>query len=269
MALGGSDALAKPLTRSTKAGQPYARPPAIESRLEELLRATADEQLALAKSTEKDSSRYLPHECIVYLVREAALAYDSERYHTLAAVLLKRVTRGIERKLRALGVAEDDVDDVHQEVVLAMMTAIITPSGEFFQIRFRSALYRQLLKSFDAYARSRRRLKSEQSLDAPAEKREGIDGEDGVTFGQLLESGEDVAADVERRLLIPEALEAIGNPQHRKAFLLHHYHGWQIESTDPNEPTLSELFGRTPKMVRNWLRTADRQLADWRATKRV
>ena len=268
--MGGKDTLAKPLTRSTKTGRKYARTPETEAQLEELLRASADEQLARAKTTDKDSSLYVPHECLVYLVREAALADDSERYHTLAAALLKRVTRGIARKLRALGVADDDVDDVHQEVVLAMMTAVIEgPPGEYFQIRFRSALYRQLLKSYDGYARRRRRLKSDQSLDAPAENGDSSDGEDAVTFGELLQSGEDVAADIERRLIISEALEAISNPQHRKAFVLHHHHGWQIESVDAHEPTLSDLFGRTPKTVRNWLRTADRQLADWRASKRV
>lgn len=271
MALSGEDALAKPLTRSTKAGTPYVRPPEVEAQLEELLHASADEQLARAKTTDENSPQYVAHECLVYLVREAALADDSERYHAFAAALLKRVTRGIERKLRALGVADDDVEDVYQEVVCAMMTAILEGSaGEYFQVRFRSALYRQLVKRCDQYARRRRRRsRNEQSLDAPAESSDGGDGEDAATFGELLESGEDVAADVERRLLIPEALQAITNPQHRKAFVLHHYYGWQIESADPAEPSLSQLFDRTPRMVRNWLGTADRQLAEWRATKRV
>lgn len=269
MALGGKDALAKPLTRSTK-GMLYARPPEVEGQLEELLHASADEQLARVKTADENSAQYVVHECLVYLVREAALAEDSDRYHALAAVMLKHVTRGIERKLWALGVANDDVEDVYQEVVSAMMTSILEgPSGEYFQVRFHSALYRQLLKSYDQYARRRRRAKYEKSLDAPEQKTDDREGERAATFGEQLESREDVATDVERRLLISVALEAISDPRHRKAFVLHHFYGWQIESTDPDEASLSELFDRTPRMVRNWLRTADRQLAEWRAAKRV
>ena len=49
MALGGKKALAKPLTRSTKTGTPYVRPPEVEAQLEDLLQTSADEQLARAK----------------------------------------------------------------------------------------------------------------------------------------------------------------------------------------------------------------------------
>lgn len=269
MALGGGRALVEPLTRSTKAGSPYARSPEVETQLEGLLRASADEQFARAKDTDKNSPRYLADECLVYLVRQAGLGNESERYHTLVALLLKRVTRGIERKLRALGVTDDDVDDMHQEVVISMITSILEgSSGEFYQVRFRSALYRQLIKRYDQYA-SRRRARRERSLEAPLQNGDGENGQDDATLGELLESHEDVAADVERRLLIADALKAIANPDHRKAFVLHHYYGWKIESTDPSESTLAQIFDRTPRMVRIWLRTADRQLADWRAMKRA
>ena len=73
MALGGKSVLTKPLTKSTKAGQPYTRPPAVETQLVELLRAGADEQLVRAKSTDKHSSDYLLDECLVYLVQGPAL----------------------------------------------------------------------------------------------------------------------------------------------------------------------------------------------------
>jgi hypothetical protein len=277
MALGGKGALAKPLRKSTKAGEPYTRQPEVESQLNEVLRTSAAEQLGRARTIDKDSPQYLLDECLVYLVLEAALADDSQQYHALAAMLLKRVTRSIERKLQALGVADDDVEDVHQEVVSAMMTSILAgQAGEYYQVRFRSALYRQLLKSYDRYMVHRRRTRREQSLDAPMHNGESANGEDVATFGELLESAEDVAAEVEERLLdaqrgllVPEALEAISNPNHRKAFVLHHYYEWQVESNDPSVPTLSQLFDRTPRMVRNWLRTAEGQLVEWRAAKGV
>lgn len=269
MAESSPPVLAQPLTRSTRAGTLYRRPPEVESQLEGLLRASADDQIARAKTTDKNASAYIADECLVYLVRAAGLADDAERYHTLAALLLKRVQRGIARKLRVLGVAEGDIEAVHHDVVLAMMTSILEePRGEYYQVRFRAALRKQLAKSYDAYARGRRRARRERSLDAPLQDEAG-DDEAHTTLGHVLPSDEDVAADVERRLLIPDALEAIVNPDHREAFVLHHYYGWQIESIDADEPTLSQLFDRTPRMVRLWLRTADRQLAEWRAAKRV
>jgi DNA-directed RNA polymerase specialized sigma24 family protein len=270
MTLGGKGALAKPLTRSTKAGIPYTRPPDIDAQLEELLHASADEQLTRANIADKTSSLYVSDECLVYLARQAALANDSELYNILACLLLKRVMRGIERKLRILGVAEDDVNDVHQGVVSEMFISILEgPKGEYYQVRFRSALYRQLVKSYDRYARRRRRAKREQSLDAPVQSVAEAERENTETLGELLEGREEVAAAVEQRILILEALEAIRDPRHREAFVLHCYSGWPIESIDPGDPSLSQLYNRTPRMVRNWLRTADRQLAEWRAAKRL
>jgi RNA polymerase sigma factor (sigma-70 family) len=268
MSLSGKQALATPLTRSTKAGSQYFRPPEVESRLEELLGASSDEQLARARIADYGSSQYVPNECLVYLIRDAFLAGNSERYHVLAASLLKRNTRAIRGKLKLLGVAEDDVEDVHQDLVLAMMTSILEGSkGEYYQIRFKHALRRELAKIYDGYLRRRRRTRDDRSLDSSDDKGNG--GEARTTLGEMIESGEDIAIDLEQRLLISEALEAIPNPDHRKAFVLHYAEGWHIGPTDADEQTLSDLFGRTPRMIRNWLRIAERQLADWRAAKRV
>jgi DNA-directed RNA polymerase specialized sigma24 family protein len=266
MAPGSTQPLANPLTRLTRTGEPYVRPPEVQAELDELLGANAVEQLARAKVADKTSTAYVRDECLVYLIQQAALGDDAERYNTLAALLLKRIVRGIQRKLRVLGVADDDVADLEKEVVLVMITAILEgPPGEYFQVRFRSALYRRIVKVYDAYARQRRRTKHDQSLDATASNSSQGEGDDDSSLGALIEGPDDVAAEVERRLLVPEALAAITDPRHRKAFVLYHYHGWQIESSDSAEPTLSRLFARTPRMVRNWLGTADRQLAEWRA----
>jgi DNA-directed RNA polymerase specialized sigma24 family protein len=267
MALGGQPMLATPLTRTRKSGELYRRPPDVEAQLEELLRMDPAGRLSRARVADKGSPQHLKEECLVYLIREAILADDADRYHALAAILLKRLIRPVERQLRALGVADDDVEDLHQEVMQAMMTAIAEGrSGEFYQVRFRRALRRQVLKRYDSYRRRKQRSTSEQSLDAPVSGREGIDDNE-HTFGDLLESTEDVAEMVEQRLLVREALSTITNQRHREAFVLHYYYGWQIESSNLDEQTLSRLYDRTPKMIRIWLRTAERQVAEWRAAK--
>lgn len=270
MALSGTPMLAIPLTRTKKSGEPYRRPPDVEAQLETLLRASVAEQLTSAVATDSRAPEYLKDECLVYLIREAALAEDAERYSTLMTSLLKRCTRGIERKLRALGVADDDVADVYGEIILAMMSAILAAdgSGEFYQVRFRRALRFQLLKTYDWYALRQRRAKREQPLDSLEGATDEGDEAAG-TLAEVLESTDTVAEDAERRMFTSQALDAIRDPRHREAFVLHHFYDWPIEAIDPREPSISQRFDRTPRMVRNWLRTADRELAAWRAAKRV
>lgn len=268
MALGGRRALAKPLTRSTKAGRLYARPPEVESQLDELLRASAEEQLARATSAAKASPQFVRDECLVYLIREAWLTNDSARYSTLTAQLLRRCTRSIQRNLRALGVTADDEKDIYGDVVTTMMIAILDEhgAGEFYQVRFRLALRRLTIKIYEKYRTGKAHAQSEDSLNAPSG---GADEgeEDGVALEEHVGGPEDVAYEVEQRLIIREALASIGDPRHRLAYVLHHYDDWPIEAKDPLEPSISRHFDVTPRTVSNWLRAAERDLAAWRATK--
>lgn len=268
MALGGKRGLARPLTRSTKAGRPYARPPEVESQLEELLGASADEQLGRATTADKGSPQFVRDECLVYLIREAWLANDSARYSTLTAQLLRRCTRSIQRNLRALGVAADDEKDLYGDVVTAMMTAILDEdgAGEFYEVRFRLALRRLTIKVHGKYATRQERAQREDSLNAPS----GGDDEgeeEGVALEEHVGGTENVADDVGQRLVIREALAAIRDPRHRQAFVLHFYDDWPIETKDPLDPSISRRFGVTPRTVSNWLRTAEHDLAAWRAAK--
>jgi DNA-directed RNA polymerase specialized sigma24 family protein len=268
MALGGKGALAKPLTRSTKAGKPYARPPEVEAQLSELLRRSADEQLARAKVMDRSAPQYVKDECLVYQIRDAWLADDAERYSTLMAQLLRRCTRSIQRNLRALGVATGDVKDVYVSVIESMMAAILADdgSGDFYQVRFRRGLRFQILRVHARYARRQQRAQLEDSLNAPSGR-----GEEGEEYGDALEERvggpEDVAGDAERRLVIREAVAAIRDSRHRKAFVLHYYDDWPIEAKDPLEPSISRHFDVSPRTVNNWLRAAERDLAEWRAAK--
>ena len=206
-------------------------------------------------------------ECLVYLIREASLANDSGRYSTLIVQLLRRCVRRIERNLWALGVATDDKKDVYSDVVTAMITAILDEggAGEFFQVRFGRALRYLTLNVHAKYARRQERAQMEDSLNAPlaGDEEEG----DGVAFEERVGGREDVAADVEQRLIIREALASIRDARHREAFVLHYCDDWPIETNDPFDPSISRHFGVTPRTVNNWLRAAERDVAAWRLAK--
>lgn len=267
MALGGKHALAKPLTRSTKAGTPYVRPPEVESQLNELLGESAAEQLARAKCTDKGASQFLKDECLVYVVREAWLADDSALYSELSQQLIRRCIRAIQRTLRLLGVAADDLQDVYGDVITEMMTAILDDegAGDFYQAKFRRALRFLTLKVHARYERQHERLMTENRLYAP---RSEEDEEDGSLEEWVRQPG-DVAEDAVQLLEIRQALAAIRDPRHQQAFVLHHYDDWPIETQDPLAPSVSGHFEVTPRTVNNWLRAAERDLAEWRAANRA
>lgn len=266
MARGGKRAPAKPLTRSTEAGRPYARPPEVESQLEELLNASVDEQLKRAMTVDRESPQFIRDECLVYLIHEAWLADDSARYSALTVQLLRRCTRSIKRSLRALGVDIGDANDVYGKIVTAMVSAILDEDdkGDFYQVRFRRALRFLILKVYDQYAKRQQRAQWEDSLNAPSNGDNEAE-EDGNVLEELVPRPGNIVDEVERLLVIREALEAIRDPRHRQVFVLYHYDDWPIETKDPLNPSISRHFGVTPRTVNNWLRAADRDLAQWRA----
>ena len=269
MALGENLVLAKPLTRSTKAGTPYVRPSEVESQLNELLNEPAAEQLARAKCTEKGSPRFLKDECLVYLIREAWLADDSELYSELSQQLIRRCTPGIQRTLRLLGVGGDDLHDVYGDVITAMITAILDDegAGEFYQVKFGRAIRFLAIKIHARYEREHDRLVTENRLPTTRGE-ENTDEEDGSLEARVRQPG-DVADDAVRSLEIREALAAIRDPRHRQAFVLHHWDDWPIETQEPIMPSVSGHFNVTPRTVNNWLRAAERDLAEWRAATRA
>ena len=66
----------------------------------------------------------------------------------------------------------------------------------------------------------------------------------------------------EDRYLYREGLRIL--PEHQRvAYVLRYYEGWQIESDDPDEPTISGYFKRTPRMIRNWFEQAEKTLHRW------
>lgn len=267
--MGGKHAVARPLTRSTKAGSPYVRPPEVEAQLNVLLGEPTAEQLARAKCTDKGSPRFLKDECLVYLIREAWLAEDLALYSDLSHQLIERCTPRIRRSLRLLGVAHGDMHDVHGDVITGMITAILDDegAGDFYQARFRRALRFLTLKVHARYERQHERLLSENRLNASRDS-EDEDQEAGSLEERVHQPG-NVADDAVQRLEIREALAAIRDPRHRQAFVLHHYDDWVIETQDPLMPSISGHFKVTPRTVNNWLRAAERDLADWRTANRA
>lgn len=268
MASDGEPVVLEPLIGTNRAGVPYRRLPAVEFQIRSALPLGKTDLVARAKISDKSSQGFLKEECLVYLVRAAYLRGDADGFNTATELLLRRFVRWAGSGFRNLGVAPDDIEDQASELGRVAITEITSTDGrgDFYQVRFWVALKRDLLNVHDHYERQIGRERHYVSLTEPA----GGDAETddgGAVFEEIIGSGEDVGSDVERRLLIAEALAAIHDPRHRQAFVLHHLDDWQIEAKDATDPSISRLFDVTPRTVQNWLRTAESDLAAWRAAR--
>jgi DNA-directed RNA polymerase specialized sigma24 family protein len=265
---------AEPLTRRTRDGRPYRRHPSVDAQIIEATRLSTPQLLARAKEQDKTKPGFLKEECVVYFIRQAAFAQDSETVNSLTEALLRRCASWTVRRFRAFGLERTDAEEAYQDLVADMIDSIIDPTnddGEFFQIRFWRALRYRLIKSFDKRTRRARRGLTHDSLSEAAGGSKslsdhGTELDDNVSLEEVIGSGEDVARDVEVRILSEEALRAIRDKRHREAFVLRHFEGWQLETQEPDHPSLSDYFGVTDRTIRNWLRTAQADLDLWRAT---
>ena len=71
----------------------------------------------------------------------------------------------------------------------------------------------------------------------------------------------DVSA--EKQMVLRAAIERLPAEIREVAFL-HYIEGWQIDSKNPFEPTLSRKYNKSEKTIRNWLRKAAELLQDWK-----
>jgi hypothetical protein len=53
-----------------------------------------------------------------------------------------------------------------------------------------------------------------------------------------------------------KAYQAVDDPRHLQAVLLHCVHGWPISSTDPKTPDLARFFDTQPRRIKYWIAKA-------------
>lgn len=266
MAPGDKRMLVDPLTRSTKAGRPYRRPSAVEAQLLDVLTMSEAEVTRRAGIVDRSSPDALKDECLVHLARVAVRDGDAARFTLATGTLLRRHVGRMRRRFRGLGVRPDAVDDLCHAVVQKVMEAIVAEDGrgDFYEMRFGRVLKCRVLNEFEKYRLGQDQAADHDSLSDPVgDEEEG----DGAMREEVVASPGDAAVDAERRMLIAGALGSIANPKHREVFVLHHYEGWPIEAGDPNDSSISALYGVSPRTVNNWLNAAKRDLAAWRAAR--
>jgi len=257
-----------PLSGRNSANDLYQRDVAVEKQIQSAIILTDEQIIANARIHEKEAEAYLQEEAIVYLIKLSKQEDNENLYNSLSNILLERIEHQVKFHLRAF--EEGLKEEAYNEFLARLFHHILRADGkgDFLQVRFWLALNRLAITVFHRF---KNREQRERKLLDPGEfaaREENDDGEDDADEDfiepQRLIPGENRWSSVEQWSLISEAMQNL-DENIRRAYFLYYFLGWQIETIDSNEPSVSDHFGKTPKTIRNWLHKANAALENkWR-----
>lgn len=255
------------LTKRTGSGALYTRTEVVEQQIRSALVMTPDALLQRLRVSDSDTQApdYIQEEALVYLIQDAFATGQEGLANDLWTVLLKRCAAFLYAKFRSLGT--ETAKDAQQVAVEKLLVAIIDLEhgrGDFYQVRFWLGLKKLAITTFETYHDAAEREVPASSL-VREDAEEDADGSEALDEDHLI-LGHTRFVSPEDHAMISDALAHIP-PHCRDAFVLRHYHNWQIESKDPAEPSISEALGKTPRTIRNWLKTAEEAVASWRGAR--
>jgi DNA-directed RNA polymerase specialized sigma24 family protein len=228
--------MAEPLTKRTKSGALYTRPPAIEAAIDKALaldRVTLERRAAVV---DKNSPDYIAPECLVHLVRKRHREANAPGRDQLLNLLLQRCVSGLARALP---------DDRAPNAAYIRDEALGRFNSAF------AALRTDLVR---AEIRSARRF---------AHLPEGDDDE-----GRLISDDQGIArlpgaalrnpANQEDRVFLRQISKLINElpPDQREAVILVRIMGYEAESDDPTKVTAATRSGVSGRTIRKRLRRA-------------
>lgn len=244
----------KPLTKKTETGGVYRRRPDAELQIEKILTLEKPQILGmLGGNKRRDEAGYLLDETIVYLLRERR--DDDFFVETLYAELNRRIWKLLRAFYRKFNHPED-FEDFGQMIEMALIKNIFnleTDAGEYAQVNFGD--YVVQTATFAWYARLKKTEREKQIFEI-----ERADGDDAVETKSDENRFVSTEMSQEEKMILRARLAAL--PENiRNAAILHYLDGWQIESKDAKEPTVSKLFNVSSRTIRNWLTEARAILA--------
>ena len=250
----------KPLTRRNLQGVVYERLDPVNVQIQNALRLTPESLIERTRLREIESPLYLQEEALVYLIREYHLENRRSLVDSLTEELLRRCTNRISNLVRE-SVETRYTKDCFRHIVAEVFERVLdleSDRGDFAQVRFWLFLNRQIVEGIKQYLKEQNRDALTESLDWD---------EDADSDGpSAIEVADEKNFPIDDRAAYREGLSVLNEP-YRTAFVLRHYENWQIESEDPNEPTISRHFGRSSRTIRHWLMKASEELRNWRGDK--
>jgi DNA-directed RNA polymerase specialized sigma24 family protein len=237
----------RPLTRRAQTGELYYRRPEVERQIAEALsqnRALIENRL---RERDKASELFLKEECLVYLIRDFARRGDDALVSEMSNELTVRCMDFVKYQVRRL-VNFADLEECRNEILMQTFERIYdfeTDRADYLEVSFWNYLKRLSDDAIEKFNTMQRRAWVTDSFDDTLATEEG-------TKSKGSEPSSDFSVEMFDSIRLREALLLL--PLHiRTAFIMHHLDGYQIESNDPNVPTLAKHFDKSPRMIRNWL----------------
>ena len=245
----------KPLTkRKIETRELYARRPEAELQIGKVLSLESTQIYELLKNRQRDSADYLLDETIIYLLREP------ERGLPFREILYAELNRRIWKLLKKFYKRFDnpaDFEDFGQKIEMAILQKIFdinTDSADYAQVNFGDFVIKTAKVAWRGEL-----VKIEREKEIFYAAREG-DDEDNTN--QLENRAADDALS-DYTMMLKEGLAKL--PPHIMTVAELLLDGWQIESKDQSEPTISKKLGVSSRTIRNWLKEARAILADYNA----
>jgi DNA-directed RNA polymerase specialized sigma24 family protein len=250
-----------PLIHRDKEGVLLKRAPDVDAQIREALILSPDALVERARQGSRDPG-FLMDETIVYLARAYFKAGNRNVTDQLVKVLTNRKKRFIYSKFTGL----EDAKDAYNDVITELFTQMLFRDdgrGDFLQVKFGFALKRIIITIFFKYMR----LKEELASTSTFTKLAGEEDEEAVW--EELGTNENQNTEIAYPDLSPEdqviAREAIGSLEEplRTTYILRYVYDFQVESIDPDEPTISSYFQVEPRTIRYRLKQAEKKLKKW------
>lgn len=244
----------KPLTkRSRMTGELYTRRAEVERQLAQVVSFDNSRILELLKNKSRESEEYLFDETIVYLLREWSAEKKDFAFETLYLELNRRVWRLLKKFYKNFAAAAD-FEDFGQKIELAVIEKIFdleSDSADYAQINFGHFVVTQA-KVF--WSGNLVKIKREEEIfySPPND-------EDGENKREMQFAAHDISP--EEKLILREAIAKLPDNIRNVAVLI--LDGWQIESKDETQLTISKHLKINSRTIRNWLNEARRILAGY------
>lgn len=250
----GNSTEVKPLTKRKKeTGELYARRPEAELQIGKVLSLETEQVFELLKNRQRDSADFLLDETIVYLLREPEM--DENFRETLYTDLNRRIWKLLKKFYKRFN-NPADFEDFGQKIELAILKKIFdlnSDSADYAQVNFGDFVIKTAKVAWRGEL-----VKIGREKEFFYANRED-DEEEGSQIENTLKSND---ALTDYTMTLKEGLSKL--PPHIMIVAELLLDGWQIESKDENEVTISRKLNVTSRTIRNWLKEARAILADYK-----
>lgn len=248
----GNSTTVKSLTKIIReTGEVYSRRSEVETQIKVILSFDDRQIFELIENRERNSSAYLLDETIVYLLRERK--DDIFFAETLYTELNRRIWKLLLKFHKKIG-SHADFEDFGQTIEMAIIRNIFNDSdiGDYAQVNFGDFVVKTATYAWIG------RLKNIKREEEVFDVKQSRDDEEEANYDENRFISAEISPE-EKMILQARLAELPENV--RYAAILHYLDGWQIESKDPMQPTISKLLNVSSRTIRNWLNQAREILA--------